>query len=300
MTKKREPIKRQYLPTLYLVATPIGNLGDLSSRAREVLGMVDAILCEDTRRTRTLLEALEIPFRRLERVDAHISEKQLMDLTQELVEGASFAMVTDAGTPGVSDPAAALVRLARSQEVTVVPVPGPSAVTALISVSGFEQSLFCFRGFFPRKRGLQEKEVRSCQQGAEPRVNVWFESPQRILEILGIFSELCPDAPGIVGKEISKIHERFFTGVAKDLVEKVKTEIEREGSRGEWCFAFEMRDKETRASDEPETSSWYKALECLLQCDVSVSQAVQKISQSFGIARNRVYEAALKKKREKQ
>jgi 16S rRNA (cytidine1402-2'-O)-methyltransferase len=139
--------------SLYVVATPIGNLADLSLRAIHVLGLVDAVACEDTRQTQKLLAVVGVT-KPLERLDAHTAVKRLEAIVSRLTEtGESVALVTDAGTPGVSDPAAAFVRAAREGGVEVVPVPGVSAVTALLSVAGFLETPFTFCGFFPRKKG---------------------------------------------------------------------------------------------------------------------------------------------------
>jgi len=281
-------------PGLYVVATPIGNLEDLTPRARRVLEQADAVLCEDTRRTSELLSALGLK-NSLERLDAHASEKTIERAVERLQEGQALALVTDAGTPGVSDPAAALVAQARAAGITIVPVVGPSAVTALLSVSGFPETAFEFRGFFPRQKKEQNEEIGLFSALKRSKVGVWFESPHRISFTFECFAELCPEAEGVVAKEMTKIHERFFTGRAKDLLEKVKNEIAREGERGEWCFAFFFNAKEATETDSEKTLSWNRVLELLLESGVSVSESSRAVSQAFGVAKKKVYAEALKK-----
>ena len=143
--------KRRDLPQgLWVVATPIGNLGELSERARGALAQADAIYCEDTRRTGALLTAVGISGKSLRRLDAHSGARAVEDAVARLESGESFAYVSDAGTPAISDPGSALVAAARARGVRVTPVAGPSAVAALLSVSGFEGTAFVFRGFFPQ------------------------------------------------------------------------------------------------------------------------------------------------------
>lgn len=283
---------------LWVVATPIGNLEDLSPRAQSCLEDAQAILCEDTRRTAQLSAALGFS-NRLERLDAHATAERIEHYVERLKQGEKLALVTDAGTPGVSDPAAALVSAARAAGIKIVPIPGPSAVTALLSVCGFGETAFVFRGFFPRSTKDREKEIQWAQAAQVARVFIWFESPQRILEALEAFQAHCPQVEIVVGKELTKIHEKIFAGAAQDLVAIVKLEVATEGERGEWCFAVLFPP--LVESDEPadETSSWFKALRLLIDHGIAKSEAARQVSQSFGVQRNRVYEAAMKKIPEK-
>lgn len=289
--------KRQVLPSslapkgLWVVATPIGNLDDLSPRAKLALQSADAILCEDTRRTAGLLSALGLKTR-LERMDAFASESRIDSFVARMVEGESFAYVTDAGTPAVSDPGASLVRRAREAGVTITPIPGPSAVIALLSVSGLEKTAFVFRGFFPRKQAERKAELELTLSTSVADVFIWFESPRRIAdalsEIAGFFEDRPEKTSLFAGKELTKIHESFFWGTAREVADQVRDEIEREGERGEWCFllSLEGRPKE-------ESSDWVKALHCLLDAGVSASEAARQVSQHFGAGKKEVYEKAL-------
>jgi 16S rRNA (cytidine1402-2'-O)-methyltransferase len=228
-------------------------------------------------------------------LDAHASPKDLGRVIERLQSGESLAATTDAGTPGVSDPAAALVTAARASGIQVVPIPGPSAVTALLSVSGFPETVFQFRGFFPRKPIDRKKEIHLTQGSSLSRVFVWFDSPERIEDSLETIASEAPDAEVVVGKELTKIHERFFSGLSRATFEQVQRELEREGKRGEWCFA--VRFPEAVGLDSvksAESSDWVKALSCLLDARVSASDAAKQVSQHFGVPRKIVYQTLLK------
>ncbi len=299
---KRQDLQGQELPTgqaggglLSVVATPIGNLGDLSTRAREALQSAGVIYCEDTRRTRNLLVALGIAGPRLERLDAHASPAAIERAAQDVAQGLRAALVTDAGTPGVSDPAAALVARLRELDVPVTPIPGASAVVALLSVSGFAETSFAFRGFFPRSSGDRRREVETCARLGDVRVVSWFESPERVVSALESLAGFSP--PGtccVAGKELTKLHEKFFSGEVAEVLAQVRREIEVEGARGEWCFVAHFPAAQQQGSaDEGESANWDKALRLLLEAGVAVSEASRRISQSFAVPKKRVYEAAL-------
>ena len=235
--------KRQDLPSgLWVIATPIGNLADMAPRALQALEKADLILCEDTRRTAALLSALEIPHftRRLDRLDAHTESQRLPGWIEALEEGKSLALVTDAGTPGVSDPGAILVEAARKAGVRITPFPGASAVSVLLSVAGFSETSFAFRGFFPRKIKEQEQELELALASKLVRVIIWFESPHRILDTLKVISQQNPEADLVVGKELTKIHEHLFYGVATDAYSRcsVKSLQREKWGSGVLPFAF--------------------------------------------------------------
>jgi len=297
-------IKRQDLPTgLWVVATPIGNLGDLSERARAALKQADAILCEDTRRTANLLAALNMNLKvgsasvrmpKLERLDAHATPGRLNAIVERLRSGESFAMVTDAGTPGISDPGAVLVSLARKAGIPITPVPGPSALSAFLSVSGIQETGFTFRGFFPRSKGDRIRELELIQETEISTVFVWFESPERIVEAIELISEEIPDCHIVAAKELSKIYERFFAGEAPRIADAIREEVKREGARGEWCFLVSLGGVNSKTEVQQKSSEWVKALQCLLEVGASASDAAKQISRHFDVSRNEVYESALR------
>jgi 16S rRNA (cytidine1402-2'-O)-methyltransferase len=288
-------IKRQVFPPgLWVVATPIGNLEDLSDRARQALGQAHAILCEDTRRTSQLMAALGLS-KPLERLDEHATDAKLEVVARRLASGESFALVSDAGTPGISDPGGRLVARARELGVAITPFPGPSAPVTLLSAAGFDETAFVFRGFFPRKNAERASELGLARESARlglARVLVWFESPERIEEALAFVAQAEPGARVFAAKELTKLHERFFEGPAPVAASAVRAELAAQGVRGEWCFAVKMpAPSEAPAGDE--SSDWVKALHCLLNAQVSASVAAREVSQQFGVPKNRVYKEAL-------
>jgi 16S rRNA (cytidine1402-2'-O)-methyltransferase len=201
---------------LHVVATPIGNLEDITLRALRVLRECDAVVAEDTRRTRQLLTAHGIS-RPLLSLPAHDEERRVPALVARLVGGGSLALCTDAGTPVVSDPGARLVRAAREAGVTVVPVPGASALTAALAGSGLRGDRVCFLGFLPRSPG---KLRRSVETGLLAEATVaFFESPLRLARTLALIAPSCGDRPVVVARELTKVHETFHTGTAAALAE---------------------------------------------------------------------------------
>jgi 16S rRNA (cytidine1402-2'-O)-methyltransferase len=191
---------------LFVVATPIGNLEDLTFRALRTLKEVDLIAAEDTRRTSKLLAHYQVS-RPLVSLHEHNEHREAPKLVERLVAGESIALVSDAGTPGISDPGSTLVRLARLRGVKVVPVPGPSALTAALSVSGLALPSFVFLGFPPASGAARERWFEGLSQ--EPRVAVFFEAPHRIARALTETADYCVGRPITYTREISKIHEEL-------------------------------------------------------------------------------------------
>jgi 16S rRNA (cytidine1402-2'-O)-methyltransferase len=269
-----------------MVATPIGNLKDLTQRASEVFSDVDEILCEDTRQTQKLLQVLGIK-KRLRRLDAHATPKAFERVLSEMEEGRTFAFVTDAGTPGLSDPGGRLVKEAWKRDLLVCPIPGPSAVTALLSVAGWDHPHFSFRGFFPRKKKDQQRELALIQKEDEAHLVIWYESPKRIEKALSYLAGETPDLWAVAAKELTKLHEKVFFGSVQEVSQRVTQEIETEGERGEWCFALGFEKKEKR--DESK-ESWLQAAECLFRAGVAPSEVVKNVSQVFKLPKNRIYD----------
>jgi 16S rRNA (cytidine1402-2'-O)-methyltransferase len=196
------------LGTLFLVATPIGNLGDLSARAIETLRGCDRILAEDTRRTRQLLSHFAITGKPVERFDAHAGEHDVARVMARLAAHERVALVTDAGTPGVSDPGEALVVAAIAAGVAVVPIPGASAVLAAIAASGMVgDGRFRFVGFLPRDGGPRREAIALvCET---PEAVVLFEAPSRVRATMREFADATPERGACVARELTKVHEEF-------------------------------------------------------------------------------------------
>ena len=195
--------------TLYVIATPIGNLEDITYRAVDVLRHTDALICEDTRITVRLLKRYDIPHKTLITHYKHREEKAVEPVLQILREGKNCALVSDAGTPGISDPGFFLVTEVLKAGFGVVPVPGPSAVTALLSVSHIPNQRFYFEGFLPHKKGRQTrlKFLAAMDCGV-----VFYESTHRIMKFLNEILEHFGDRGILVGRELTKLHETIFRG----------------------------------------------------------------------------------------
>jgi 16S rRNA (cytidine1402-2'-O)-methyltransferase len=196
--------------TLFVVATPIGNLADITLRALSTLREVDRVVAEDTRRTRALLTHHGIAGKPVDSLDAHATPEQIARIVDHLEEGTSVALVTDAGVPAVSDPGAELVRAAVSRGVRVVPIPGASAVTAALSVSGLSHSGFRFFGFLPRA-GTGRRDALGRIAGT-PEPVVLLEAPMRLAATLAELAEWMPDREVLVAREMTKVHEELLRG----------------------------------------------------------------------------------------
>lgn len=199
--------------TLFIVATPIGNMEDITLRALRVLGDCDAVLAEDTRVTKKLLSKYEIEKPAIS-CHEHTDEAKLLRLVEEMKEGKSFAYVTDAGTPGVSDPGNKLVSLAVEAGIPVVPIPGVSAVAAIVSVAGIDMREFLFLGFPPHKKG---RETFFKKVVASEHPVVYYESPHRVMKNLELLAALAPESKVIVGRELTKLFEEVVRGSVGDV-----------------------------------------------------------------------------------
>jgi 16S rRNA (cytidine1402-2'-O)-methyltransferase len=202
------------MASLYMVATPIGNLEDITVRALQTLRSVDLIACEDTRHTRKLLSHYEIS-RPLLSVRSQNEEEGARRVLSVLEEGKNVAYVSDAGTPGVSDPGRRLVEGVRREGYPVLPIPGPSALTALLSVSTFPGRAVTFDGFISPKAGKREKRIAELLSREESFI--FYESPHRVLKILKELAEKEPGRMVFVGREMTKIYEEFVEGTAKEV-----------------------------------------------------------------------------------
>jgi len=209
---------------LYVVATPIGNLEDITLRALRVLQEVALIVAEDTRHTRKLLARYEIETPLLS-FHEHSPPARLREILQRLQAGESVALVTDAGTPGISDPGATLVKAAHEAGIPVVPIPGASAVTAALSVAGFPAQRFRFEGFPPRKEGARKRFFESFKEENAPIV--LFESPHRLLKTLQAALEVLGDRPVTVCREMTKQFEEIFYGTLSEAIDHWQRHIPR-------------------------------------------------------------------------
>ncbi len=205
--------------TLFVVGTPIGNLADLSDRARETLGRVDLVAAEDTRRTGRLLATLGLPKRALVSFFEGNEQQRVGELIPRLREGTSVALVTDGGMPSVSDPGYRLVAAALEAGIDVRVVPGPSAAIAALVASGLPTDRFIFEGFLPRTRASRVARLRAL--AAEPRTIVVFESPKRVRAALADVAEILADRRVALARELTKLHEQVLRGPASSVLGRI-------------------------------------------------------------------------------
>jgi 16S rRNA (cytidine1402-2'-O)-methyltransferase len=206
--------------TLYIVATPIGNLEDITFRAVDTLKSVDVIACEDTRVTRILLDKYGITNKKIISHHQYNEKNSIPGIIKLLEDGQDVALVSDAGTPVISDPGNGLVRQVVETGIPVIPIPGPSAVTTLLSVCHFPVDMYTFEGFLPHKKGRQTRLKTLAER---KHVTVLFESTHRILRLLEELKDYCGNRELLVGRELTKVHETLFRGSVSDGLEWFQT-----------------------------------------------------------------------------
>jgi 16S rRNA (cytidine1402-2'-O)-methyltransferase len=270
--------------TLYIVATPIGNLEDITLRALRILKEVALVAAEDTRHTRKLFAHYGIGTPLI----SYYREKEAergREIIGHLAAGLDVALVSDAGTPGISDPGALLVELAREQNIPVVPVPGPSALTAMMSVAGRNFSPFLFLGFLPSRANQRRKLLASI--AAEPHALVFFESPRRTGAAIQDCLELLGDRQAIMARELTKLHEEIRQESLADLIKRLSG---RETVKGELILAIEGAPREVVVADHDlrELLTWYRQ-----ETDISLRDSVKRVAADLGLSRSEVYQEAL-------
>src|SRR6266496_4551144 len=210
--------------TLYVVSTPIGNLEDISHRAIRILGEVNLIACEDTRHTRTLLQRYGITTRTIS-YHEHNEQERSEELIELLLSGTNVAIVSDAGTPGISDPGFRVVRLAIAKDLPVVPVPGPSALIAALVASGLPPDEFFFGGFLPARSGARRTRLNELR--LIPSTLVFYEAPHRIAGTLSDAHEILGEREAVVARELTKLHEEILRGRLSELAARFASETAR-------------------------------------------------------------------------
>lgn len=200
---------------LYIVATPIGNLEDITLRALRILKEVDLVACEDTRVTRKLLNHYSIETQAIV-YHQHTKDDKIQKIVDQLLEGKNVALVTDAGTPGVSDPGNILVASAIESEIVVLPIPGASALASIISVAGIDMQQFTFLGFPPHKKG---RETYFKKVSASEIPVIYYESPHRVIKNLEMLQNFAPDKKIILGRELTKMFEEVVRGSIEEVLE---------------------------------------------------------------------------------
>ena len=267
--------------TLYIVATPIGNLEDITLRARRVLGACDWIACEDTRQTRKLLEHLGIS-KPLVSYYEHNEAARARELVAKLESGASVALVSDAGTPLVSDPGYRVVKAAIDAGVAVVPVPGVSAAVSALSASGLATDSFRFCGFLPAKTAQRRKMLENLRD--ETCTLIFYETPHRILDALKDVEAVMASRPAVVARELTKIHEEFLRGTAAEI----RTQLEaRPSVKGEITLLI-GKAEEAAAADETPLEDAVRAAEGR---GLSRMDAIKQVARERRLSKREVYRA---------
>jgi len=268
---------------LFVVSTPIGNLGDISSRAVHVFGIADLIACEDTRRTRRLLNAVGVESPELLRLDAHTERSRAAAIVERVQAGQRVVVVSDAGTPGVSDPGSLVVRACIDSGQRVVPIPGASAALAALVVSGLATDRFTVEGFLPRKGKARTERLGYI--AASPTTSVVYESPNRIGTTLSDLARVCEDGRrATVARELTKLHEELSHGTLDELAKRFEP-----GARGEIVIVISGAPGDEPVDDEVLLSG----LADLVKHGHSRSRAVTELTRTSGESKRRIYELAL-------
>src|ERR1700704_4547899 len=284
MTTGEKDREKPLSPGLYLVATPIGNLEDITLRALRVLKEVDVIACEDTRQTQKLLSHYEIQPRTVS-YHEHNEMTKAAELVVDLESGARVALVTDAGMPGISDPGFRLISLAIRHHVPVVPIPGASAFLAALVASGLPTDSFRFSGFLPAKSGQRRKLLESIRES--PRTQVFYEAPHRLLETLADVSEILGDARHVVvAREVTKIHEEFMRGRAGEILEQLKA---RGDVKGEITLLIAKAEEGAVPSATKAVSVAQRVREIMAEEKADEKAALKKVAKERGIGKSEAY-----------
>ena len=275
--------------SLYVVATPIGNREDITVRALNTLREADLIAAEDTRKTGNFLSHHKIK-NRLISYHEHNENKRTPEIISKLLAGTSIALVSNAGTPSVSDPGYRLIETAIENNIEVIPIPGVSAAIAAMSVSGLPTDSFVFVGFPPRKKGKRLKFL--TELAVEPRPLIFYESPQRILAFLEEIVSHMGDRPAVLAREMTKLHEEFIRGSVSEILMTMKKRAKVKGE----CTLLVAGRKEKEEIDSEMVEAEIKA--ALKKHQSGLSEITKLIAQKYGLSKNEVYNLALKLKRQ--
>ncbi len=299
---------RQNLPVVSVIATPIGNLADISERAVNTLENINELWCEDTRVAQKLYQALGMTAPRLKRIDAYTTADEIRKALKTAAEaGQKIGITTDAGTPGIQDPGSQVIRMIHLEfdgQIQVEVIPGPSAVTAALSISGIPEGKFSFLGFYPQGNSDRDAIFKEIQKQNFLRAFCFFESPHRILDTIDDLKNRFKNAPEtefVLAKELTKMHEKVFFGKGtewlRSLKEKLSQETDSKGlnALGEWVLI--VRISEDYLINTQSNEEWKRALTCLISCGISPKIAAKTIQENYSIAKNLAYDEALQIKK---
>lgn len=275
---------------LYIVATPIGNLEDITARALRILQEVDLIAAEDTRHSKKLLQHYGIQTA-LTSLHEHNEKNQITKLLELLKSGKAVALISDAGTPLISDPGYHLVLAARQQNISVVPIPGPSALIAALSVAGLPSDRFIFEGFLPAKANQRRERLKELQN--ETRTLIFYEAPHRILTMLADLQEIFgAEREATVARELTKTYETVNSGTLKELYSTFENNPEQ--IRGEFVVIVHGAQEKQNTLEDQEA---LRILNILLE-ELPTKQAASLAAKITGVAKNTLYTLALEKKQQ--
>ncbi|MCP3874087.1 MAG: 16S rRNA (cytidine(1402)-2'-O)-methyltransferase [Desulfobacteraceae bacterium] len=271
--------------TLYIVATPIGNLEDITFRAINILKQVDIIAAEDTRHSRKLLSHYNIDTKLIS-CHEHNEIKKIPQLITELKKGKSIALISDAGTPSISDPGYKLVRTVSKEHIKVIPIPGCNAAIAGLSVSGLPTDSFLFIGFMPKKKQKLKQNLKNLK--IQKETLIFYESPRRIKSLVKNLTTIFGDRQACLAREITKLHEEYIRGSLTHILKKLE---EKESIKGE-CSLFVQGDTQEKKIDEEELKTII--LEQISTTNLGTSGLAKEISKGFNLPRKQIYEMILK------
>ena len=283
MSSDQAPSGQVSFKGLAVTATPIGNLGDLTPRARAILAAADIIACEDTRHTGLLLSRLGITPKKLAAYHDHSQAHVITGLVEAMRSGKTVALVSDAGTPLISDPGYGLVAATIKAGIPVTPLPGASAVLSALAASGLPTDRFYFGGFLPHS--AKKKQDVLTGLSAIPSTLVFYESPKRLSATLGIMLSLYPDRQAVVAREITKLHEQFYYGTVESLYHELKDQA----LKGEAVLMLGPLEKNDVISDDDVETRLRRALED----GYSRRDAAALIAQQTGLAKKDIYKIAI-------
>lgn len=275
--------------TLYVCATPIGNLGDITLRVLDTLREADLIAAEDTRHSRKLLEHYHIKTRMIS-YHEHNEKKKSLELVEKLKSGQTVALISDAGLPGISDPGTEVIRCCIAENITVDVLPGPNAALTALVLSGMPTEHFTFHGFLPSSPGARKKCLKQLTELQQTQI--FYEAPHRLLTTLKAMSEYFSDRSAAVARELTKLHQQVQRGTVAELVEL----FEQNEPRGECCIILEPYIPEKIEGGPKEWCGEVKEKEAL---GMSKKEAMKEVAKRYGVKKSDVYQALLEEKESK-
>lgn len=269
--------------TLYVCATPIGNLADITLRVLDTLREVDLIAAEDTRHSRKLLQHYQINTRMIS-YHEHNEKQKSLELVEKLKSGQAIALISDAGLPGISDPGTELIRLCLNENVPVDVLPGPNAALTALVLSGMPAEHFTFHGFLPSVRGMRKRTLEQLADLAQTQI--FYEAPHRLVATLGGMSEYFGDRQAAVVRELTKLHQQVHRGTTLEL----KEEFEKTEPRGECCIIIAPYVP-VKPSGGP--TEWCVEVKKRIDQGLSKREAMKEVAKLYGVRKSAVYQALL-------